>query len=159
MKGVFHNSIDDVVEGYGVKEVLRRPLHASRLVIGEMWKDLNYEKLLPGSKFVKSALNDISILVSGLLMVGPHELIHAGTNLLLGGTNEQIVISALSGGWVYEKLIPGVESILRSPWDSLTSDNYVRTAENPLLAGMIVSAAPFAVMTPLGIYLLAESTF
>lgn len=148
MGGILHGSVDDVVEGYTLTGVLKKPLHNSRFVFREIWNDLNYEKLFAGPKLLKSALNDISILVAAILSAGPHELIHAGTNLLMGGTNKQVVISTLSGGWFYEKLIPGVESTL--------TGSYVEVGEASLLALMVSKAAPFAIMTPLGLYLLNE---
>ena len=145
-----HASLDDKVnDNYTFKDVLRNP---GKLVWEEIFQDLNYEELFKGSPKRKSRLNDLAILVSFGLTSIPHELIHAGANLLTGGTNEKIVINRFYGGDLVHTLYSGIQAEFLLP----ILGGYVKIAESGSILGELATdIAPYA-LTPLGIYLVAE---
>ena len=147
--GLFHINLEGRVQKYRFKDVIKSPLKSAW---DEILKDLNYEELFSGSKKRKSRLNDLAILLSFGINSIPHELIHAGTNILAGGTNEQIVINKLYGGDIAHLVYSRIDAKLFLP----ITGGYVKIAEcGSLLGKLAVSIAPYA-MTPLGIYMVSE---
>lgn len=148
--GILHANLEEKVqEEYGFKDVIRKPLKSA---FGEIFQDLNYEELFSGSKKRKSILNDLVVLGSFGITSIPHELIHAGTNLLTGGTNEKIVINSFYGGDLIHKLFPGIDAEFLLP----IIGGYVKVAEYGSTLGQLATQiAPYA-LTPLGIYMIAE---
>ncbi len=148
--GILHADLEGKIqEEYGLKEVVRRPLKSAW---SEIFQDLNYEELFSGSKKRKSRLNDLAILASFGISAVPHELIHARTNILTGGTNEQIVINRLYGGDLAHLVYSGIDAKLLLP----ILGGYVKFQEyGSVLGELATCVAPF-VMTPLGIYMVSE---
>ena len=147
---IFHSDLEGKVqEEYGFKDVVKKPLKSAW---DEIFQDLNYEELFSGSKKRKSRLNDLAILASFGITSIPHELIHAGTNILTGGTNEQIVINRLYGGDLAHLVHSGIDAKLLLP----IIGGYVKIQEyGSMLGELATSVAPYA-MTPLAIYMVSE---
>lgn len=148
--GIFHGSLDDKVEdNYTFKDVIKSPRKSAW---DEIFRDLNYEELFEGSKKRKSRLNDLVVLASFGLTSIPHELIHAGTNLLTGGTNEKIVINSFYGGDLVHKLYSGIDAEFLLP----IIGGYVKIAEYGSTLGQFATGIAPYVLTPLGIYMVAK---
>lgn len=146
--GIFHGEIRDVNE----KE--RRTLFSISPFGGldEAFEDLNFEDLFKGNKKRRSRLNDLSILVSFGFSSIPHELIHAGVNVLTGGSNKEIVINRFYGGDLAHAVYPGIQSRFLAP----IFGGYVEPREYGSELGKVAMVASPYVLTPLGIYLLEE---
>lgn len=136
-----------VEEFYSVKDVLKHPLKSA---FGEIFTDMNFIDLFSGkTETRKRVKRDLSILASLSFIVVPHELMHAGANVLCGNANKEIVINKLYGGDLWAYIIPGIESKLISP----LIGGYVRAEFASYYSFVATSMAPYA-MTPVGIYLL-----
>ena len=148
--GIFHESLDDKVDdSYTFRDVVRHPRKSAWT---EIFQDLNYEELFDGSKKRKNRLNDLVVLASFGLTSIPHELIHAGTNLLTGGTNEKIVINSFYGGDLVHALYSGIDAKFLLP----IIGGYVKVTEYGSTLGQFATGiAPYA-LTPLGIYMVAK---
>ena len=129
------------------KEAAKNPFLGFR----EILQDLNYSNLFKGSKLRKAGLTDLTILGSFGISSMPHELIHAGSNLLLGGTNKHIVMNKFYGGDLINYFYSGIES----EWMFPLIGGYVEVDNSSALYNLGIMMAPYA-MTPLGIYLLSK---
>ncbi|MBI5391077.1 hypothetical protein HZB02_06335 [Candidatus Woesearchaeota archaeon] len=79
---------------------------------------------------------------------------HAGVNILTGGENKEIVINRFYGGDIIHMVYSGIDTKLMLP----IFGGYVKISEYGSRIGeLAVSISPYAVMTPLGIYLMNES--
>lgn len=116
--------------------------------------DITYGDLIKTEGWKRTAIAlPISLFSFGISAV-PHELIHAGTNSLLGGTNKDIVLNTLYGGSLWDKIITGVNSKLMIPiiGGYVIPDNFEAM---DFAARATISMAPY-IMTPLGIILARE---
>ncbi|PIN81699.1 hypothetical protein COV11_01355 [Candidatus Woesearchaeota archaeon CG10_big_fil_rev_8_21_14_0_10_30_7] len=138
------------VKDESIGEVLNNPLMTC---YRQIFADMNFEELIKGSDKKKHHLNNLLILLGFGYSSIPHELIHAGTNKLLGGQNLEVVINKFYDLGLSNYLIPGVESKFLFP----IIGGYVRPDPAQLsdASFMIMGAAPY-ILTPLGIYLLQK---
>ncbi len=152
--GLFHISLENAVrKEYTLREVLRKPLHDTwRHAFAEIFSDLNFTEALPGRKRSKGLLNDIGALVSFGFTSGPHELIHAKINEVMGGTNAHVVVNKLYCGDIYAALIPGVEA----DWLLPIIGGYVEPEHMTTPGRFVMAIAPY-ILTPVGIYLLQKA--
>ncbi len=136
-----------------IPDVLKNPLVPFRTSAREIFNDMFYGKLLPGKTPLRKALlADLGTIVSFGFFTVPHELMHAGMNIVTGRGNKEIVINKLFGGDLYHWLIPSIESKLLLPFIG----GYVQPESQEIhLANIAVSLAPY-VLTPVGIYLVQE---
>ncbi|MBI4151344.1 hypothetical protein HY496_00095 [Candidatus Woesearchaeota archaeon] len=114
--------------------------------------DLDYHELFKGSDRRKRVLNDLAILASFSLTVVPHELLHAGANILTGGENEKIVINRLYGGDLVHWLSPSIDVELLNPFVG----GYVQPSEFGSVPGAIATGLAPYLLTPLAVYALAK---
>jgi len=135
---------------YTLEDFVKNPTKglAFRSIWREMAEDMSFEHLFSGGWKSRAVKTDLTTLAAFGLFSFPHEMVHAGVNLVTGGVNEKIVINTFYGGSFWEKLIPGVESQWMVPF----LGGYVQT-ENSSAVGMIATAVAPYVMTPVGIYL------
>src|SRR3989344_6382324 len=150
---IFHGRLEERVKEYSLKDVIKHPIQYSKWDgIQEIFSDLNYESLFKKNKF-KSALNDLFIFASFGLSTIPHELLHAITNTITGGKNNEIVINKLYGGDLAELIDPE----LKSRWLFPIFRGHVDIANyGSELAKYATGLSPY-IMTPLGIFLLKEA--
>lgn len=134
---------------YSFSDVLKNPLKSA---IEEIFTDLNNSDLFSGKKpLTKKIKSDLATIAAFGAVIVPHELLHAGTNKLLGNVNKEIVINKLYGGDLWSYIIPGIESRLMNPF----LGGYVQAEFSSVPSYFITSLAPY-VLTPLGVYLLYE---
>lgn len=135
-------------ERYGIKDVLKRPF---KRTYHEVIEDLTFAGELLGKRWYHN-LAEVGLTLLGFAaFTAPHELIHAATNQLTGGTTKEIVVNRLYGGDLYHLLHQGIESRVLFP----LIGGYVKVDEGSALAKIAVCAAPY-VLTPLGIYLMQK---
>ncbi|GEM_PF-6277303 len=147
--------LDSIVEKFffegsdsSLRDVVLQPFNFG---IPVMVNDVNYPGLFRLGAKKKWAAIALFAVASLYMYTLPHELIHAGVNVLSGGENQKIVFNTLYGGGIYEMIIPGVQSELLSP----LTGAYVMTV-NPHFFGRVTSVlAPYA-MTPLGVFMALE---
>ncbi len=146
---IFHAEKPFRGKQYTLVDVLKDPLKPA---FREIFQDLNYESLFKGGKKRKSNLNDIVVLASFGISSVPHELMHAGVNLLTGGQNEEIVINRFYGGDLVHQIYSGIDAQFLLP----IIGGYVKVKEyGSKLGELAMTVAPYA-LTPLGIYMVAE---
>ncbi len=136
---------------YTLEDFVKNPSKglSFRSIYSEIQTDLDFSYLFSGDR--KLLKTNLAAFASFGFFSLPHELIHAGTNYLTGGTNKEIVINTLYGGPLWEKIIPGVESKILFP----LLGGYVKF-ENPSLAGSLTATVAPYILTPLGIYLMKK---
>lgn len=152
----FDKKLEDILEAednYIVSSVLKHPIEYSAGGFSEAMRDaVELSDLIPAStQRRKMILLNLGILTAFAAISVPHELIHAGTNALLGNQNKEIVINTLYGGSLWHKLIPSV----KSEWLFPLICGYVDTGKISPLENMAVGLAPYA-MTSFGIYALKK---
>ena len=138
-------TLEEKVESFS--DVLRSPLKGA---FNEAMRDVieAYDTTIFGSAVKRTVLANLATIVGFGLTSGPHELIHAGINKLVGGENKEIVVNTLYGGKLYEWLLPGVQSKLLLPF----LGGYVQHSELPYSQNLAVAIAPY-IFTHAGIYL------
>ena len=137
---------------YTFADVLKHP---GKSAINEIFLDMRqYAQLFSGkTPFRQGIKADLATILSFGFFSVPHELIHAGVNKLTGRGNEEIVINKLFLGDLYHWLSPSIESKLMLPFIG----GYVKPVETSLdFSHVICLLAPY-VLTPVGIYLMAEA--
>lgn len=135
------------IDEYTLREVFRTPLKGA---FNEMLEDINFSEFFKGKKKVLKC--DLATLVSFGLVAGPHELIHAGVNKLMGGINKEIVLNRLYGGDLYHLLYEGIQVKTMIP----LIGGYVRPENLEGTASVIAMLTAPYILTPMGIYLLME---
>lgn len=136
---------------YTLEDFVKSPFKgiSFKSIWDEMQEDLDFSDLFSGKR--KLLKVNLTAFASFGIFSLPHELIHAGTNYLTGGTNKEIVINTLYGGPLWEKIIPGIESKVLFP----LIGGYVKF-ENPSTIGTLTTTIAPYVLTPIGIYLMKK---
>lgn len=146
------NNINDLLKDffpYSFSHVFKHPLKPA---FRELIHDLNYSDLFVGSDFKRRLKTDLTTVLSFGLFSVPHELAHAGANLIVGAENKEIVINKLFGGDLWHYFFPGIESKLMIPFIG----GYVRGEGWNSAAGLEFSLLAPYVFTPLGIYMIQK---
>ena len=147
--------IEDTVAAYKptVRDVLKSPLIPFRASLKEIIHDTLYSELLPGKTPLRKAiLADAGTVVAFALFTAPHELLHAGMNVLTGVGNKEIVMNKLYGGDIYHWVSPNIESKVLFP---LLGGYVVPASEGVNLINVPTFLIPY-ILTPFGIYLAQE---
>jgi len=122
-------------------------------LFGEFIRDLDLTEIFKGKKLRRIDKNVACIYIGSHLLTPIHELLHAGANKLLGYENQKIVIGNLDGGFLWEKIIPGVTAENLPLWKG----GYVLCHKSsPSLTDIVIPGLAPYIMTPIGIYLLLE---
>ncbi|MDP3698620.1 MAG: hypothetical protein Q8R47_03460 [Nanoarchaeota archaeon] len=102
-------------DDYTLEDFVKNPTKgiSFKSIYNEIQADLDFSHLFSGKRKLLK-VNFATFASFGIISL-PHELIHAGTNYLTGGTNKEIVVNTLYGGQLWEKIIPGVESKVLFP--------------------------------------------